>query len=283
MSPLTWLVVVWGALCFLAIGSFACVIIDRLPVQLTEPNEFGDEWDTRPWGEVLGGHSRCSSCGAQVRPIDNIPVVSWLVLRGRCRACGAAIPAFHPVVEALCPLLFLGAVWALGADWRLLPVLWLIPVGVAISVIDLRTLIVPTRLVWPATVVSVALSVVAAAVSVEWGWLLGGAAGVAALAGPLFAIWFVMPSGMGFGDVRLAVLLGWTVGVAAGAPLDAAVLVLICIALAAIVGLVVGLVVLGARGRKAKVPFGPALVVAAFFCIALSSQILEPFGASTTP
>jgi prepilin signal peptidase PulO-like enzyme (type II secretory pathway) len=77
----------------------------------------------------------------------------------------------------------------------------------------------------------------------------------------------------------LAVLLGWTVGFYAGAqPVAAALLVLICLTVAAFVGLVLGLVALGARGRKAKVPFGPALVIAAAFCIALAPDILEPFG-----
>lgn len=280
MSPTEIILVVIGTLLYFAIGSFTCVIIDRLPVHLDEPNQYGESWDTRPWPQVLGGHSRCSSCGEPVRARDNIPVLSWLLLRGRCRGCGDPIPGFHPVVELLCPALFLGAVYMVGWDWRLMPVLWLIPVGVAVSVIDLRTLIVPTRLVWPAVAVAVALAAVATVVDGQWRWLLASGVGVLALAGPLFLIWFIVPAGMGFGDVRLSVLLGWTVGFYAGADwLGAVLLAVICLALAAFVGLVVGLVALGARGRKAKVPFGPALVIAAFFCIALAPEILEPFGA----
>lgn len=280
MSATAVAVVVLGALVFLAIGSFTCVIIDRLPVHSEEPNQYGEHWDTRPWGEVLGGHSRCSDCGAPVRPWQNIPVVSWLVLRGRCASCGARIPGFHPVVELLCPLLFLGAVWSIGLDdWRLLVALWLIPVGVAVSAIDLRTMIVPTRIVWPALAVAVALSVVASAAAGEWAWLLSALVGLLVLAGPLFVLWFLMPAGMGFGDVRLSVLLGWSVGFFAGAqPGAAAILLLICLSLAAFAGLVIGLVALGARGRKAKVPFGPSLVIAAYLCIALAPEILEPFG-----
>lgn len=159
-----------------------------------------------------------------------------------------------------------------------MPVLWLIPVGVAISVIDLRTLIVPTRLVWPSLFVAVAVSIAAAGALGQWQLLLSCLVGVLVLAGPLFIIWFAMPAGMGFGDVRLATLLGWTVGFYAGTnPLHAVVLLIICLALASVIGLVVGVVALGARGRKAKVPFGPALVAASFLCIAFAPQILDPF------
>ena len=270
---------VLGTLIALAVGSFLCVIIDRLPVELDEPNEYGDSYDTRPWGEVLGGHSRCSSCGATVQAHDNIPVLSWLVLRGRCRGCGEWIPAFHPIVELLVPLLFLAAVWVVGWDWRLLPVLGLIPAGVAISVIDLRTMIVPTRIVWPAFFVSVALVVAVSGAEGEWKLLLSALVGLVALAGPLFVLWFVLPSAMGFGDVRLTVLLGWTIGFYAGTDLVAPViLALICLTLASVAGLVIGVVALGVRGRKAKVPFGPALVLAAYACCLLAEPILEPFG-----
>lgn len=280
MSALQVALVVIGMLAYLAIGSFICVIIDRLPVHSDEPNEYGEHWDTRPWGEVLGGHSRCSSCGEPVRPYDNIPVISWLLLRGKCRGCGERIPAFHPLVELLCPLLFLGAVASVGLDdWRILVALWLIPIGVAISVIDLRTLIVPTRLVWPGFFVAVALAVAASAIEGEWAWLLSALVGLTVLAGPLFLLWFLIPSGMGFGDVRLAVLLGWSVGFYAGVrPAAAAILLLMCLFLAAALGIALGVVALGARGRKAKVPFGPSMVLAAYLCIAFASEILDPWG-----
>ena len=130
--------IVLGAVAFLLLGSFTCVVIDRLPLALDEPNQYGELWDSRPWPEVFGGRSRCSSCGEQVRPIDNVPILSWLVLRGRCRNCDERIPGFHPLVELAFPLLYVAAVWVLGASWTLLPALWLIPVGLAVAVIDLR-------------------------------------------------------------------------------------------------------------------------------------------------
>ena len=267
---------VLGALGSLAVGSFTNVVIDRLPLALDEPNEHGELWDSRPWSEVFGGRSGCSDCGADVRPIDNIPVVSWLVLRGRCRACGARIPAFHILVELSVPLLFLGALWALDLSWSLLPALWLIPVGVAVAVIDLRTLIVPTRIVWPAFLVSVLLCVLAAGLEGEWDWLLSAVAGMAVLALPLFLIWFAVPHGMGFGDVRLAILLGFNVGFyALGSVLGAVFLSVLCMGGSAVLGVLMGVIALGARGRGAKVPFGPALVAGAFLCIAFAEPIID--------
>lgn len=278
MSGTEIVLLVIGTLAAFAVGSFTCVVIDRLPLALDEENEYGELWDTRPWGEVLGGHSRCSTCGTAVRPVDNIPIVSWVVLRGRCRGCGDRIPAFHPIVELLCPLLFLGAVWAIGASWLLLPALWLIPVGLAVSTIDFRTLMVPTRIVWPSFAVMIVLCAIAAGVEGEWERMLSAVIGLAVVAGPLFVLWFVMPKNMGFGDVRLAVLLGWTVGFFAGDnPAGALILGLIYIALSSIIGIIIGVVGLGARGRKAKVPFGPSMVIAAYLCVAVAPQILDPF------
>ncbi len=279
MSSTEIVLLVFGALLFLALGSFCCVIIDRLPKPLDEPNELGELWDTRPWGEVFGGNSRCSDCGEPVKFYDNIPVLSWLVLRGKCRGCGQRIPAFHPIVELLCPVLFLLCVWSLGWGWQLLPVLWLIPVGVTISAIDLRTLMVPTRIVWPAFAVSVLLTVAAAGLLGEWRWLITAAVGLAVFAGPLFLLWFALPAGMGFGDVRLAVLLGWTLGFYAGQrPIAGAFLAVLCLGASAMIGILVGVIALGARGRKAKVPFGPALFMGTLLCILLAQPILQPFG-----
>lgn len=264
----------------LTIASFTCVIIDRMPVPFDEPNEFGELYGTRPWREVVGGHSRCSSCGTPVRPIENIPVFGWLALRGKCRTCGERIPGFHPVVEALIPLIGLLAYWQLGWVWLLLPLFWLIPTGVAVTVIDLRTMIVPTRLIWPAFFVSVPLCVIAAIGADEPRALVSACIGLATLAGPLMAIWFVMPSGIGFGDVRLTTLLGFNVGLAAGFVDSASIvgpviLCLITLTLGSLLGIVVGVALRVGFGRP--MPFGPTLVAAALFSMILAPQILDPF------
>jgi hypothetical protein len=88
---------------------------------------------------------------------------------------------------------------------------------------------------------------------------------------PLFIIWFIHPRGMGFGDVRLVVLLGWSVGYFAGSrPMAGVVLAICCLTLSSLLGLVIGVAALGARGRKAQVPFGPALIIATWFCVAMA-------------
>lgn len=280
MTPTEIVLAVFGVLGAFAVGSFLCVVIERMPVLLDEPDRFGDLYGMRPWGEVLGGSSRCSGCGADIRPYDKIPTISWLVLRGKCRTCGDRIPGFHPLVELAVPLVGVGVVAALGWEARTLPALWLVPVGIAVAAIDLRTFMVPTKIVWPAFFVSVAMGLLVATTVGETRWLVGGVIGIAALAGPLALLWLVVPDGMGFGDVRLATLIGWTVGfVTVGTSWWSVVLTgVVTLALAAVIGIVVGLVVLGLRGRKAKVPFGPALVGAAFVSLAIADSLANAYG-----
>lgn len=267
------------ALVGLAVGSFVCVIIDRLPIERDEPAKTGEVWTTRPWREVVGGTSRCSSCGAGVRPYDNIPVLGWLMLRGRCRDCSERIPGFHPLVELVVPALAVLMYWRIGETWPLLPALWMVPLSVALAVVDLRTMIVPTRLVWPAFFGAVITSVVAALAASEPGWLVSALFGVLVAAGPLFVIWFIMPSGMGFGDVRLAVFLGWNVGFAAGV-VDTRILVAVmATVLLMTVGAFGGILLAGILrvGFGIQLPFGPSLVLAALAMVAFAQPILEPF------
>lgn len=274
-----WVLAVAGAALGAAIGSFGCVIIERLPVALDEPNEFGDEYSTRPWGEVVGGDSRCSSCGADIRWVDKIPVLSWFLLRGKCRGCGDRIPGFHPMVELAVPVVGVALVAAMGVEWRTAPALWLVPVGIVLAVIDLRTYILPTKIVWPAFFVTVALALVAAGIEGEWAWLWGAFLGLVMLAGPLAVLWFAMPNGMGFGDVRLSVMLGWILGftVYESNWTIVAFFVALLFALSAVIGIVMGIGGMIAIGRKAKVPFGPALVLGSFVLLAFHAELIEGF------
>lgn len=283
MSPTAWVLLVAAVLLAALVGSFTCVVIDRMPYQLDEPDEYGDAWGTRTWREVVAGRSRCDTCGTEVRNTDNIPVLSYLLLRGRCRSCGTRIPAFHLLVELLVPLLFALAFWRYGWSWALLPVTVLIPPAVALAVIDVRTFIVPTRIIWPTFFVEVAVCAAAAGLLGRWDLVVGCAVGLAVFAGPLFAIWFIHPRGMGFGDVRLAVLVGWTTGFYAdGSPLATGILVAIAVFVAAVLGIVIGIGALGARGRKAQVPFGPSIVLGGYTAIVLAAPILEAFGGTAT-
>lgn len=306
----------------LAVGSFSCVVIDRLPMALDEPNEFGETFDMRPWGEVAGGRSRCSSCGTDVPAHLNVPVFAWLALRGRCRSCGASIGAFHPMVEASVPVLWLGLAAALGFGWPLVPMLWFVPVAVILGVIDLRTLMVPTKLIWPATAVSAVLIGAWAIAESEIAIVTGAALGAAVLSGALLLIWLVVPGGLGFGDVRLAVMIGLHVGalVGTGGLILAVFAVVLTMGVAAFLGLALGGVLWALGSRRAAppmlapsdseeatsvqdteavdpgvvdlepdtvtsfsklaVPFGPALLAAAYVVAAISPQLIDNLGLS---
>ena len=256
----TVMLIVMATLFGLAIGSFSCVVIDRLPVPLDEPNEFGERFTMRPWVEVAGGRSRCSACGTDVPAHLNVPVFAWLFLRGRCKTCGASIGAFHPMVEASIPLLWLGLAWALGWGWTLVPMLWFVPVAVIVGVIDLRTLMVPTKLVWPAVGISVVLIAASAAGLGETAVVVGAALGAAVLGGALFVIWFIKPGGLGFGDVRLAVLIGLHIGalVGTGGMILVVFSVVLTMGVAAFMGLLLGGVLWAQGNRRAA----PVVVVA---------------------
>ncbi|MBK7164052.1 MAG: prepilin peptidase [Candidatus Microthrix sp.] len=254
----TVMLIVMATLFGLAIGSFSCVVIDRLPVPVDEPNEFGERFTMRPWAEVAGGRSRCSACGTDVPAYLNVPVFAWLFLRGRCKNCDATIGAFHPMVEASVPLLWLGLAWALGWGWTLVPMLWFVPVAVIVGVIDLRTLMVPTKLVWPAAGISVVLIAASAVGLGETAVVVGALLGAAVLSGALFVIWFAKPGGLGFGDVRLAVLIGLHIGalVGTGGMILVVFSVVLTMGVAAFVGLILG-GVLWAQGNRRTAPVMP--------------------------
>jgi leader peptidase (prepilin peptidase)/N-methyltransferase len=261
MTASTWLLGGLAALAMISVGSFTNVIIARMPVPMATPNEFGERWATRPWSEVLGGTSHCDSCDIAIAPQDNIPLVSYVLLRGRCRGCATPIPRFHPLVELLVPAL--AAVVLLTNGWSAtsLVLLLAIPSTVAIAAIDQRTFLVPTKLVWP-TLAVVALA--SAAVFVSSGHresLAGCLIGSLAMAGPLGLTWLVAPSAMGFGDVRLAVVLGWLVGVAF-APLgvlEGLMLAMVVLFLSSL-GLVLMALITGQARRGSRLAFGPALI-----------------------
>src|SRR4051794_32155705 len=180
----------------LVIGSFLNVVIWRVP---------RDESLVRP-----GSH--CPACGHPVRPRDNVPVVSWLLLRGRCRDCGARISARYPLVELLT-----GAVWAaltlrIGADSALPAYLYLGALGVALALIDLDVRRLPDVLVLPSYVVGLALLAIPAVVHDDPGAYVRAVLGMAAMFGAFFLLVVAYPKGMGFGDVKLAGVLGMYLG-----------------------------------------------------------------------
>jgi leader peptidase (prepilin peptidase) / N-methyltransferase len=249
------------ALAGLLFGSFLTVLIHRLP---------------RKEG-VVRGRSRCPSCGAEIRARDNIPVLSWVLLRGRCRSCGEPISPEYPLTELATAALFAGA--ALAFDELLIAALVAPFLGLmlAVGLIDARWRIVPNAIMYPALAVYL-VALVVAEVSGGGVSAVRGLLGVGAYAGPLFLVALVVPGGMGMGDVKLAALIGLVlgsiglayVGVAAGVGVIGGGL-----------GAILAVILLGYR-RRQHIPFGPFLaagaIVAAYAGPAIAGLYLSLVG-----
>ena len=216
----------------LIVGSFLNVVAYRLP---------------RGESVVYPG-SHCPSCDTPIKAYDNVPVFSWLVLRGRCRSCHNSISARYPVVEAVTAALLVAVVLAKGADsdaWLGLAfVILLVPV----TLIDLDHRIIPNTLMLIGTVVSVALVLLTQPESLTEHLIAGAAAG-----GFLLIAALAYPAGMGMGDVKLAAVMGLFLGRSVGPAM----------LVALITGSVVGALIIARKGakegRKTAIPFGPYL------------------------
>jgi len=230
----------------LVIGSFLNVVIARLP-------EHRSLW--RPG-------SACPSCGAAIAWHDNIPILSYVALRGHCRACSAVIPWRYPVVEAATALLFVAAFERFGATADFVVAAVLLAALIAITAIDLRLQIIPDAITLPGIIVGFLANL--ATLRVSWvdsaiGIAVGGGIFWAILEGSLLV---TGREGMGGGDVKLGAMLGAFLGWKVA---------LLSIFLAVLLGGVVALVLLGSRitGRKDPIPFGPFLAAggaAGLFC-----------------
>jgi leader peptidase (prepilin peptidase) / N-methyltransferase len=243
----TWLLVVCTATVGLVIGSFLNVVIWRVPR-----------------GEsVVSPPSHCPGCGHEVRPRDNVPVVSWLLLRGHCRDCGTGISVRYPLVEAGTALVFAVLTLAIGLEPELPAFLYLGAVGVALAMIDIDVKRLPNAIVLPSYLVAAALLTVAAAVDGRWEDLLRAGLGMVALYAFYFLLALVYPAGMGFGDVKLAGVLGLYLGWLGWAEVVTGGF------LGFLFGGVVGggLVLVRRAGRKSKIPFGPFMLAGALVAI----------------
>jgi len=238
----------------LAVGSFLNVVIYRVPAKQS----------------VVKPRSRCPQCGTALAARDNIPVVSWLLLRGKCRTCGEAISARYPLVELFTAVIFTAAGIRFSDSWALPAYLLFFASLIAISFIDLEHYIVPNRIVYPTLFASIPLLAAAALAEGEPERIWHAAVGSLAAWFALLVVHFIQPRGMGFGDVRLAAVLGMYLGW-----IDVQ-LVLLGMLLGFLLGAVIGigLVVTKIRGRKEAVPFAPFLAAGATIAILFSSQLL---------
>lgn len=245
------------ALLGLAVGSFLNVVIYRVPR-----------------GEsIVSPRSACPACGAQIRERDNIPVVSWLVLRGRCRDCGASISPRYPLVELACAALFAGTSARFGYRWDLPAFLVLFAGLLALSCIDIERLLLPKRIVYPLTILVAALLLLAAAVTGHWHAYLIGTLCALGWFAVFFVMNFISPRILGFGDVRLSLVLGLALGwLGIG-------YVLLGFFAANVIGAVIGLTLIASKqmSRTDRIPYGVFLALGCAFAVFAGPELLRPF------
>jgi leader peptidase (prepilin peptidase)/N-methyltransferase len=234
---MTALLLPFFALAGLVFGSFVTVLVYRIP---------------RGESIVLPS-SACPQCGSPIRPRDNIPVVSYLALRGRCRNCGVRISAQYPVTEAMTAALFVGAGLWLHDIWRAVLVAPFLGILLACALIDARYRIIPNRIVYPSLAIFAA-AVVVFSIAGSGVSLVTGGLGLLACGGGLLLVAIVAPHGMGMGDVKLAALIGLVLGSLGWRYVGVSVVLAI---LAGGLGAIV--VLLAGGGRKDTIPFGPYL------------------------
>jgi len=203
------------------------------------------------------------SCGEQVRWYDNLPLVSYAVLRGRCRDCKARIPLLYPAVELGTAVLVAGCVLAFGLTTDALVAAFFCAVLVAVSAIDIEHRIIPNRIVLPATVLVLAANT---ALHLSPRWALGalGASGF------LFAAALAYPAGMGMGDVKLALLMGAALGKT----------VAVALMIGMLAAMIPGLYLMarhGSKARKMGIPFGPFLAIGSVVALFWGADILDAY------
>lgn len=245
-----------GAAVFgLIIGSFLNVVAHRVPAGVS----------------VARGRSACPACGTTIGALDNLPVVSWLILRGRCRHCSSRISLRYPIVEAGTAVLFVATVLVVGAAWVLPAYLWFVALTFVLSVIDLDTKRLPNRVLYPGTAVALVLLAGGAVADGDAGAFARGLLGGATYFGFLLVVALAARGGFGFGDVKLGFLLGLFTAHVAWGTLFVAVFAAFLIG-----GLVsVGLLVAGRVGRKDTIPFGPSLVLGSWVAVVYGERIMD--------
>ncbi|WP_380168487.1 prepilin peptidase [Jannaschia sp. R86511] len=259
--PLLVLAVVAAGAFGAIIGSFLNVVIHRVPR-----------------GEsVVSPPSACPGCGAAIRARDNVPVLSWLLLRGRCRDCGEPISPRYPLVELATALAFAGVVAAVlttgPTPWVLPALLYLAAVSIALSLIDVDVRRLPDAIVLPSYPVMLVLLAIASAATGDW-WALGRAAiGAVASFAFFYLLALLYKGGMGFGDVKLAGVLGTALAWYGWAHL------VVGTFLGFLLGGVVGIALIALRlgNRKTMIPFGPYMIVGAWLAIGFGGGIADAY------
>jgi leader peptidase (prepilin peptidase) / N-methyltransferase len=229
----------------LALGSFLNVVAARVPRRRS----------------IVTPASACLECGTELAWRDNIPLLSWVLLRGRCRHCGTRISALYPGVELATALLVAACVLDFGLSGRMVVAAYFCAVLVAVTATDLTHRIIPNRIVVPAAAV---ILVAQTALEPSPQWTLGalGASGF------LFLAVLAYPAGMGMGDVKLALVMGAALGKTVPVALMFGML-------AALVPSIILLARHGSAARKMGIPFGPFLALGSVVALFFGDQILD--------
>jgi leader peptidase (prepilin peptidase) / N-methyltransferase len=231
----------------LCLGSFLNVVAARVPLHRS----------------IVSPGSACMTCSHEIAWYDNVPLVSWLALRGRCRACGARIPARYPLVELVTALLVAGCVWKFGVTADAALAAFFCLALVAVSATDLEYRIIPNRIVLPAAAI-VLVANTALHPSPEWAIAALGASGF------LFAAALAYPKGMGMGDVKLALLMGAALG--RNVP--------VALMIGMVAALVPGIWLIARHGRAARkmgIPFGPFLAFGAAVALFAGPALMSAY------
>ena len=230
------------------IGSFLNVVVYRLP---------------RRESLVTPG-SRCPSCNTAIKPYDNVPVLGWLLLRGRCRSCAAPISPRYPAIEALTAVLAVAVVLLRHSVHDIALGLVLVTVLMPVALIDLEHRIIPNKITGPAAIAALAIGAVTKPSGLPEQLIAGAAAG-----GFLLVFALAYPRGMGMGDVKLAAVLGLFLGRSVG----------VAIFVGVLAGTLIGAAIMArqgvGKGRKTAVPFGPFLALGGVVAVLAGPPIVH--------
>jgi len=241
----------------LAFGSFANVVVFRIP---------------RGFSVVSPG-SLCPGCESPIAWYDNIPVISYLVLRGQCRRCGQGISLRYPVIEVATGLVWLAMVWRIGIHPELPAYLAFGTALVILSAIDIQHHRLPNKVLGPAAVLAVVSLLGAAVVGGHWGNLERAALGAVFYGLPMLILGLASPAAMGGGDVKFAPYLGAHLGwLGLRVVLAGGLLGLIAGGLGGVAALLVG-----GKGMKDPIPFGPFMAIGAMIAMLLGPSVLRVY------
>jgi leader peptidase (prepilin peptidase)/N-methyltransferase len=255
---------IYAAVLGLIVGSYLNVLIYRLPLGIS----------------TVFPRSRCPHCGTAIRAYDNLPVLSFLLLRGRCRQCGARISWRYPAVEAATAALFLACFLRFGISLQAPVAALFCALMLALTMIDYDHMILPDKLTWPGIALGILLQPFVGWTRLwpgPWGAMAGAVLGAALGAGILLAVWIAWylwrhEEGMGLGDVKMLAAIGAFLGWKG---------VLVALFLGALSGAVVGLTLMAFRGLdfKAKLPFGVFLALGGVIALFAGEALVRVYAA----